>query len=77
MGFIAQIFVGNLGMFGGIHGSFIAYAFADLIEPATFLWRMGGALAVVIAPTSYLLLALLTYLDIPYVEWLKYIWKFI
>lgn len=77
MGFITQILVGNLGIFGNVHGSFIAYAFADNIAPATFLWRLGGAFATVIAPTSYLLLALLTYLDIPYVEWLKYIWKFI
>lgn len=77
MAFIAQIFVGNLGMFGTIHGSFIAYAFADIIGPASFLWRLGGAFAVVVAPTSYLLLSLLTYLDIPYVEWLKYIWKFV
>lgn len=76
MGFVAQLFVGNIGMFGDVHGSFIAYAFADNIGPAAFLWRLGGAMATVVAPTSFLLLALLTYLDIPYVEWLKYIWKF-
>jgi len=76
MGFITQVLVGSLGMFGDMHGSFIAYAFVDNIGEASFLWRLGGAMATVVAPTSFLLLAFLTYLDIPYKEWLKYIWKF-
>ena len=43
----------------------------------TILWRIGAALALIIAPTSYVLLAALTYADIPYTKWLKYIWKFV
>lgn len=75
--FITQLFTGNLGMFGDIHGSFIAYAYADTIGTATLLWRLGGAIGFIVGPTSYLLLSLLSYLDIPYKDWLKYIWKFL
>ena len=31
----------------------------------------------IIGPTSLILIAGLTYLDIPYTTWLKYIWRFI
>ena len=30
-----------------------------------------------VAPTSLILMVVLTYLDIPYTKWLKNIWKFV
>ncbi len=33
-------------------------------------------LILLIAPTSFLLMGTLTYLDIPYTQWIKHIWKF-
>ena len=36
-----------------------------------------NGLVMLIGPTSLILIAGLTYLDIPYTTWLKYIWRFI
>ena len=34
-------------------------------------------LATVFVPSSAILIYILSYLDIPYKEWIKYIWKFV
>lgn len=48
-----------------------------LIPIMSFITEAIYALVMVIAPTSIFLLAGLKYLEIPYKEWAKYIWKFI
>lgn len=75
--FLAHLFTGEPGYCGYAFGSYLAVAYVDNIIPMTILWRLGAALALIIAPTSYVLLAALTYADIPYTKWLKYIWKFV
>lgn len=75
--FLNVIFCVDPGYSGAVYGPFLLYAFSADIVAATAIWRIGGALAMVIAPTSAILLCGLTYADIPYNKWLKYIWKFV
>lgn len=74
---IAQIFLVDPDCFAQTFGGYLAVTFTDNIVAAGILWRLGSALAFIIGPTSFLLLSVLTYLEIPYKEWLKYIWKFV
>lgn len=57
--------------FYGVFGSF-----GELSLTAFIIQAMNG-LVMLIAPTSVFLIAGLKYLEIPYKEWFKYIWKFL
>lgn len=74
---IAQILLVDPDCFAQTFGGYLAATFTENMVAAGVLWRLGSALAFIIGPTSFLLLSVLTYLDIPYKEWLKYIWKFV
>jgi uncharacterized ion transporter superfamily protein YfcC len=76
MGLLATIFIGDIDFIGEVLGTLFALLFVDYLAPAVLILHTGEALALLIAPTSFLLLTALTYLDIPYKEWMKYIWKF-
>lgn len=65
------------GYSAAVYGTFLTYAFADNIVVSTIVWRLGGALSTLIVPTSFVLLMALSYADISYKKWLKYIWKFV
>jgi uncharacterized ion transporter superfamily protein YfcC len=65
------------GYSSAVYGPFLTYSFADCIVVSTIVWRIGGALASLIVPTSFILLMALTYADISYTKWVKYIWKFV
>lgn len=77
IGVIAQILVGDPDYLAYAFSSYLTVAFADNIVAAGLIWRLGSAIALIVGPTSFLLLTALTYLDVPYTKWLKYIWKFI
>ena len=74
--FIASIFTVDLNFSGYTFGPYLGITFVENLTVAGLIWQLGGAFALVLAPTSYILLSALTYADIPYVDWLKYIWKF-
>ena len=74
--FLNIIFCVDPGYSGAVYGPFLTYAFADNITAAAALWRISGAIALTIVPTSMILLCGLTYADISYKKWFKYIWKF-
>lgn len=74
--FLNIIFCIDPGYSGAVYGPFLTYAFADNITAAAALWRISGAIALTIVPTSMILLCGLTYADISYKKWFKYIWKF-
>ena len=65
------------GYAAAVYGPFLTYAFADNIIVSTIVWRLGGALAALIVPTSFILLMALSYVDVSYKSWIKYIWKFV
>lgn len=50
---------------------------ANVIPVIAFVFQTMYAIVMIIAPTSIYLLAGLSYLNIPYKEWIKYIWKFL
>lgn len=74
--FLNVIFCIDPGYSGAVYGPFLTFAFADNITAAAALWRISGAIALTIVPTSMILLCGLTYADISYKKWFKYIWKF-
>lgn len=73
----AQIMLVDPDCFSEMYGSFLAVTFTENIVATGVVWRLGSGLAFIIGPTSFLLLMALTYLDVSYKEWLKYIWKFV
>lgn len=75
--FIATILVSDPDILSAMFGSFIAVSFAENLATAGLIWRVASALALVIGPTSFLLLTALSYVDLPYSRWFKYIWKFV
>ncbi|MBR6133413.1 MAG: hypothetical protein IKQ29_01705 [Bacilli bacterium] len=58
-------------------GGAIATNYVDNLLDSALLIHMGYALVNVIAPTSSILMIALSYLNVPYSKWLKYIWKFV
>lgn len=75
--FLVLTFCIDPGYSAAVYGMFLTYAFADNIVVSTVVWRLAGALSTLIVPTSFLLLMALSYADVPYTKWLKYIWKFV
>lgn len=63
--------------FGSAYGAYIIMTYMEDLASATLIWHLGAAIAAVFVPTSFLVLVALTYADVPYVKWLKYIWKFV
>ncbi len=74
---IAQILLSDPNCFSEMFGSYLTLTFADNLIATGLIWRLGSAIAFIVGPTSFLLLSVLTYLDVPYSKWLKYIWKFV
>jgi uncharacterized ion transporter superfamily protein YfcC len=82
--FIAMFFVGVIGLFfvteyelvGNILGSYLAVIYSESLAEVAFVLHLGMGFATILIPTSALLMILLSYLDVPYKNWLSYIWKF-
>lgn len=65
-------------LFSGYYfGSYFTTLYASNAIATSIIWRIGNALALLVGPTSFLLLVALVYADVPYTKWLKYIWKFV
>lgn len=73
---LATIFCVDPTYAGYAYSSLLATSFASNIAASTVVWRLGSAIALLVGPTSFVLLAALSYADVPYTKWLKYIWKF-
>lgn len=65
-----------LTMLSNLYGVFGLYD-TNIVPIIAFIFQSIYSLVMVIAPTSVILLAGLSYLDIQYKEWVKYIWKFL
>lgn len=76
IGFLSLFIAVDFEIVGQAFGSYLATTFASYTTQVGFITYLGMSFAMVIAPTSCLLMIMLTYLDIPYTKWLKYIWKF-
>lgn len=64
-------------LYSGYHyGQYLGAIFTVNMGLTAILWRVGCGLGLLVGPTSFILLAALTYSDVSYKKWLKYIWKF-
>lgn len=70
-GFAYNDFYTLVANLAGIFGSYDA----EIIPAISFIIQTMYSLVMVIAPTSIFLIAGLSYLEISYKEWVKYIWK--
>ena len=75
--FVSSIFVADFGYVGYSIGSFLTSAYADNMKQVLVIYPAMHGFVQMIAPTSVILLAGLSYTGISYKEWLKHIWKFI
>ena len=75
--FISSIFVADFGYVGYSIGSFLTSAYADNMKQVLVIYPAMHGFVQMIAPTSVILLAGLSYTGISYKEWMKHIWKFI
>lgn len=61
---------------GYIFGTFLTATFAEHLVATEIIIHLGWAFTMVVAPTSFMLMIALSYLDVTYKDWMKYIWKF-
>lgn len=76
LGFLVQLLLVDQESAGNLLGPIISKTFGDHMIVTSIVWRFGYGLAMLLGPTSFILMAALSYLDIPYTKWLKFIWKF-
>ncbi len=76
-GFVAAFFLLDLELIATSVASFFSIHFADHLLASSLLLHTGFAIGQILLPTSFVLMIALTYLDVPYKDWLKYIWKFV
>ena len=72
---IASFFFNDFGSLLGTYSSVFSFGGESVTITALIVQSMNG-LVMLIAPVSIFLLAGLRYMEIPFKEWIKYIWKF-
>lgn len=69
-------FVGNYQEFQSLASVFISNVYEGMdLFVSTFMMQIGHGIMSMVAPSSLLLVAGLSYLKIPYQKWLSYIWR--
>jgi len=76
IGFLSKVFLIDSNFIAYSIGEYLQVTFTDNIVNTVIIWKAGIGLATLLAPTSVILLLALSYLDVSYKKWLKYIWKF-
>ncbi len=62
---------------GSYFGSYLSTVYAtETFGVMSIVWTLSSGIAMTIIPTSFFVMSMLSYLDVPYKDWLKYIWKF-
>ena len=77
VGFVGLLVAVDYELVGSALSSYLAVSFAEKAAETSLVLYLGMSIASFIVPTSYVLMIALTYLDVPYKDWLKYIWKFL
>ena len=73
---ISSLFTADFGYIGYEFGKFIKAAYESDIHQIYVIFPAINGFVQMIAPTSVILLAGLSYTNLSYKEWIKYIWKF-
>lgn len=74
---IATLFYVDNEFIGFNIGSYVAKNYADNLIGVSLIMQVGYGLSCLLVPSSAILMIALSYLDISYTKWLKYIWKFL
>lgn len=77
IGFVALLMSVDFDIIGSALGAYLGNTFANYAVETGFILSLGMSIAALIIPTSYILMSVLSYLDVPYKNWLGYIWKFL
>lgn len=77
LGICAAFFYVDPDYVGYQLGTHLSIVHASSITKSIVMLKMSMGLATVFVPSSAILIYILSYLDIPYKEWIKYIWKFV
>ena len=76
IGIVCSFFFLENNYTGYVLGEFVASSYSNKIVPAILLLNSSSALVMTFAPTSIILMITLALLDLPYKDWLKFIWKY-
>ena len=74
---ISSILNVDFGFSGFSLGSFYAAQYPDMINNILVIFTSINGLVSFVAPTSIVLLAGLSYANVSYKDWIKFIWKFL
>lgn len=77
VGFVGLLMSVDFDIIGTALGASLATMFAEQAAQTGMIIYLGMSIAALVVPTSYILMSVLTYLDVPYKNWLGYIWKFL
>lgn len=77
VGFVGLLMSVDFDIIGTALGAYLVTLFADQAAQTGMIIYLGMSIAALVVPTSYILMSVLTYLDVPYKNWLGYIWKFL
>jgi len=77
VGLINSLFTVEFSYTASLIGTQLATVYADSVNVIAIIMQSTYGLISFVAPTSAILLIGLSYLDIKYKSWLKYIWKFL
>jgi uncharacterized ion transporter superfamily protein YfcC len=75
--FVTSIFGVEMQYVMSLAGSYCASAYADYTNIFAIIFQTAFGLVSFFAPSSAILMMGLAYLDVPYKDWMKYIWKFL
>ena len=73
---VSSLFTADFGYTGYTIGQYLSAAYTKNIKEIFVIFPAMHGFVQMIAPTSVILLAGLSYTDVSYKEWIKYIWKF-
>ena len=76
-GILAGLFTSEYQYTVNLVYSFFATSYASNLSVVSIILQSTYGLVSFVAPSSAMLLVGLSYLDIPYKDWMKYIWKFL
>ncbi len=75
--FVTSIFSGEMYYAMSLVGGYYAAAYAEFLPELSIIFQALFGLVSFFVPSSVVLMLGLSYLDIPYKDWLKFIWKFL
>ncbi|MDD3895808.1 MAG: hypothetical protein PHP49_02130 [Bacilli bacterium] len=76
-GLFTSLFTTEYQYTANLIGSYLSGTYADIAKQISIMMQSTFGIAALIAPSSAILLVGLSYLEISYKDWFKYIWKFL